>query len=177
MLKLGIKDEDRGWNDVLRSMDRLTRLGLRVGIFEDAVHDPRGTPITLIAAVNEFGSDAAKIPARPVFAKTYEENQDAYAERAKALVAAAVKRGRSSIRSELKSLGDEIAGDIQAAMHELMTPGNEDATIANKGFDNPWIHTEQTVNAVEARVVDKGLGLNKDKLGSVRMRDSRGRFA
>ena len=161
-MKLGIKDEDRGWNDVLRSMDRLTRLGLRVGIFEDAVHDPRGTPITLIAAV---------------FAKTYEENQDAYAERAKALVAAAVKRGRSSIRSELKSLGDEIAGDIQAAMHELMTPGNEDATIANKGFDNPWIHTEQTVNAVEARVVDKGLGLNKDKLGSVRMRDSRGRFA
>ena len=176
MLKVGIKDEDKGWNDVLRSMDRLTRLGLRVGIFEDAVHDPRGTPITLIAAVNEFGSD--HIPARPVFATTYEANQDAYATRAKDIVAAAVARRDNSIASELKSLGDEIANDIQAAMWNFSDPKNAPRTIKNKGdIDNPWIHKEETVKAVEARVEDKGLGLNKNKLGRVQMRDSRGRFA
>ena len=118
MLKVGIKDEDKGWNDVLRSMDRLTRLGLRVA------------------------------------------------------------RRDNSIASELKSLGDEIANDIQAAMWNFSDPKNAPRTIKNKGdIDNPWIHKEETVKAVEARVEDKGLGLNKNKLGRVQMRDSRGRFA
>ena len=88
-----------------------------------------------------------------------------------------VGRGSADIKGELQSIGDSMAEDIKRAMHDFSTPANAPATIRKKGEDNPWIHTEQTVEAVEARVRDTGLKLTKDKLGRVRMRDSRGRFA
>tara|TARA_X000001388_G_scaffold28093_1_gene19845 strand:- start:1820 stop:2446 length:627 start_codon:yes stop_codon:yes gene_type:complete len=177
VIKLGLKDEDLGWNDVVRDLGSLTDLGLDVGVFDDAVHEPRGIPITLIAAVNEYGSAAAGIPARPVFAKTFETNERKYTSLLKTAIKESVGPNSTPIGPKLQEIGDGIAGDIKKGMHAFSSPVNADSTIAKKGEDNPWIHTGQTVEAVQARLTDTGdVRATVNRLGRIQMRNSRGRF-
>ena len=177
MLKFGFDDKDLGFNKVVGDMDRLTRSGLDVGLFEDAVHEPRGTQMALIAVVNEFGSAEAGIPARPVFIKSFLRNERKHANAFKVMIVEAVGRNNSNIKQKLLAIGDGIAKDIKQALRDYDEIPNAPSTVAKKGNrDDPWIDTGQLVEAIEARVVDSGIRITKDKLNRARMRDSRGRF-
>ena len=66
---------DNGWSRLFVNAKELAGTSIECGIFEDSPPYPDGTPVILVAAVNEFGAPEKNIPARPWKTSTEEDPQ------------------------------------------------------------------------------------------------------
>jgi hypothetical protein len=147
-----VVDRDFGYKRFMRGMRKLMRrlrkekdVRVNVGVHEDA-----GAELTMIAAVNEFGSSDGRIPERSFLRSTLDERKRDIADRLTAAADAALDG--SPLDKEYAIIGEEVAGWVKQKIRDIDTPENAESTIAKKGFDNPLIETGRLRNSIRAEV-------------------------
>lgn len=159
MAKISIKtkDIDRGWKELVRTVGKLDRTYVQVGLqagdkgkerkVENGVETivDSDLDIALIAAWNEFGTD--NIPSRPFMRNAFDKNE---AELTKRIAAewAAVIAGRKTAEFSLQLLGQWFQSKIQ---NEILTGDfvpNAQFTIDMKGSSRPLINTSHMLQSI-----------------------------
>lgn len=122
---------------------------LRVGFLENSTY-PNGTPVALVAAVQNFGAPRAGIPPRPFFSNMVKSKSPGWPlDLAKALRATDFDSDRA-----LKIMGEAIAGDLRQSITDTNEPPLKAATIKRKGFSKPLVDTGHMLQSVDFEVKD-----------------------
>lgn len=120
---------------------------LSVGFFEGKTY-PDGTPVALVAAVQNFGAPAKGIPPRPFFSNMVREKASTWGP--------ALGRILPSVNYDapqaLGMMGELIAGDLRVSIQQTNSPPLKKSTIARKGFAKPLIDSGVMYNSVEYKV-------------------------
>jgi hypothetical protein len=118
-----------------------------VGIQKGAGSYPDGGPaIADVANWNSSGTD--KIPARPFITSAMLKHQKDYARMLK-IITRLTMQGSVGVERARRNLGIRGVTDVRDTIEAFSSPRNSPITIANKGFDNPLIHTrllKKTIN-------------------------------
>jgi hypothetical protein len=130
-----------------RGLDR--PLKLQVGYPEGETY-PDGTPLGLVAAVNNYGAPARGIPPRPFFTDTIKAGESRWPGE----IAAIAKAAEYNPGLTLARFGDNVAGQIKEAIGAWEDPPNAESTVARKGFDKPLIDTHLMFDSVKSIVSD-----------------------
>lgn len=124
---------------------------LKVGFLEGATY-PDGTPVALVAAVQNYGAPSRGIPPRPFFSNMVATKQ---AEWGPALGGMLVDTGYD-VEKALEMLGEGIAGQLRESIVQTNTPALAPATAKAKGFDKPLVNTGHMLNSVDYAVEGAG---------------------
>lgn len=118
---------------------------LDVGFMAGATY-PDGTPVPLVAALNEFGT--AKSPPRPFFRNMIAAKSSGWGPAAGKLLVS----NNYDVRTTLTLVGEGIKGQLQQSIRDLQSPVLAPSTIKRKGFSKPLIDTGQMLNSVTYRI-------------------------
>jgi hypothetical protein len=138
-----IKDQDRGWTKLLRSVRGLKADptdGLEIGWI--------APELAQRAAWNELGTDT--IPERPFVRPTIDGKQQRYLEMMEqGLERVALEGGSRS--TALVPAANAIRSDLINAIITLRTPENAPSTVDKKGTDNPLVDTGEMQRGIQIR--------------------------
>jgi hypothetical protein len=130
--------------------DRVVQVGFPKGAnYED------GTPVAYVAAIQEFGAPAAKIPPRPFFAPAIKDNEVKWVKSIRGGIVQ-VTKGNMTADGVLEAVGLVAVGDVQASIEAVNSPPLAPATIKAKGFDKPLQDTGLMLASVSSKVTNKG---------------------
>lgn len=121
---------------------------LKVGFLEGSTY-PDGTPVPMVAAVNEFGNPANNQPPRPFFRNAISAHEKEWQDAAEKLA-----KGDADTADVLSTLGEVIANDIRESIRKLDAPPLSPVTVARKGFSKPLIDTSNMLNSISYEVGD-----------------------
>lgn len=122
-------------------------LRLQVGFPEGETY-PDGTPVGLVAAINNYGAPARGIPPRPFFTNVIEEGEGRWGDE----IAAIAKAADYDAQLTLERFGENVANQIRQSIGGWSTPPNAPSTEARKGFNKPLIHTHLMFDSVKSIV-------------------------
>lgn len=130
----------------LAELDALLRkVGtLRVGFLENARY-PDGTPVAMVAAIQDYGAPRAGIPPRPFFRNMVRKKSPGWPKAAADLLIA----NRMDADLTLRQMGEGIKGQLQQSIQETNAPPLKPATIKRKGFSKPLIDTSHMIKSVD----------------------------
>ncbi|MGL5773939.1 MAG: hypothetical protein ACRCYB_01160, partial [Aeromonas veronii] len=122
---------------------------ITIGIHEGSVQ-PESGDLTMaqLGAVQHFGSEDGRIPARPWLDVGVESGTQDILD----TIRSAAGRGLP-LDAVLEQVGVVAAGAVQEYMTDLKTPPNAPSTIERKGSDNPLIHNGHMRGAVSYAVI------------------------
>lgn len=120
---------------------------LRVGFLDNARY-PDGTPVAMIAAINEYGAPSRGQPPRPFFRRMIAAKQAQWPQAIKNLLLA---NNYDAVRT-LDLAGAAIAGQLRQSIIDLTDPPLAPSTIKRKGFDKPLIDTAHMLKSVDYEV-------------------------
>jgi len=123
---------------------------LKVGFFEDQTYED-GTPVAMIAAVQDYGSPSLGIPPRPFFRNWAREVPRYCAMRVRALL----KENDFDVEKSLSILGEEMAEQLRQSILDTNEPPLADSTVRKKGSAKPLIDTWHMHDSVTFRVNDE----------------------
>jgi hypothetical protein len=144
-----VKDIDRGWNNIVRELEKAKRLEVAVGILEGSQSE--GTSIAEYASYNEFGTD--DVPSRPFMAMSFDENL--------AEINADFKRqgdqmvqGKKSANAALTVIGQKHAGRIQTTItgRDILPRLAESTVKAKKGSTKTLVDSGAMANSVQISI-------------------------
>lgn len=101
-------------------------LQVKAGFIDGATY-PDGTPVAMVAAVNEYGDPARNQPPRQFFRNAIAQHESEWAD----TIARGMEKGVDA-RTILSIVGEQIAGDVVQSIATLIEPPIKDATIANR---------------------------------------------
>lgn len=129
---------------------KLSKYGtLRVGFLSGARY-PNGTPVAMVAAIQEYGAPRAGIPPRPFMRNMIAAKQDEWP----AAIAGLLKSTNYDTARTLALTGEAIKGQLQQSIRDTNSPPLKPATIKRKGFAKPLIATGLMLNSVSYEVKD-----------------------
>lgn len=143
---------DRGYNKIMREMNRAWRREAAVGILTGSKNDD-GANIAEYAAYNEYGTDEEpKIPSRPFMRTAFDENvADIHKDFARET--ALLTTGQKTAHQCLLSIGEAHASRIQKTITGRdFLPKLSQRTIDKKGDTKTLVDSSAMVNAVHAVV-------------------------
>ena len=111
----------------LRNIGDFSRVMGKVGWFETA-HYPNGTPVALVAAVNEFGWPEHNIPPRLGMRTTADASRAAWAQTSKTVAQRVVKNGMTP-KEAMEIIGLKAAGDVRKNIASVTQPPLKPATV------------------------------------------------
>ena len=120
---------------------------LRVGFLESATY-PDGTPVAMIAAIQDFGAPRAGIPPRPFFRNMIAAKQGEWPE----AIGTLLKMNNYDVKVALEIAGEAIAGQLRQSIVDTNSPPLKPATVRHKGFDKPLVLTGHMLNSVSHEV-------------------------
>lgn len=127
---------------------------LRVGFLEGATY-PDGTPVALVAAVQNFGSPAQGIPPRPFFTNMIAEKKDRWGDQ----LANLLKMNDWDAKKALYLMGAGIAVQLRDSINQMNSPPLAPETIRRKGGTptaaKPLIDTGHMFQSVEYEIDDE----------------------
>jgi hypothetical protein len=129
-----VEDIDRGWVDILSSVERANGKSTKVGVVGEAARrkEPSGLTVANVAAIQEFGSGDGHVPERSFIRDTVDKHQDELFEELER-IAGDVYDGKSvDSKQELAQLGAFGAELIADAIREGLEPDLADSTIEQK---------------------------------------------
>ncbi len=120
---------------------------LKVGFLEGATY-PNGTPVAMVAAIQEFGAPARGIPPRPFFRNMIAEKSPEWGTQLGTLLIASNYDAKKS----LKLMGAGIKGQLQQSIIDTNSPPLAPATVAKKGNSKALVDTGHMLNSVDYEV-------------------------
>jgi hypothetical protein len=120
---------------------------LKVGFLEGATY-PDGTPVALIAAIQDGGAPAAGIPPRPFFRNMIAAKQSEWPEG----IGIQLKANNYDLAKTLEIVGLAIAGQLRQSIIDTNAPPLAQSTIDRKGFSKPLIDTSHMINSIDHEV-------------------------
>jgi len=120
---------------------------LRVGFLDTAKY-PDGTPVAMIAAIQDFGAPKVNIPPRPFFRNMIRSKQKEWAP----AIANLLQGNGFDAVAALNKAGQAIAGQLRQSIQDTNAPPLKPATIARKGFAKPLVDTGHMLNSVDYEV-------------------------
>ena len=105
--------------DVYRNLKNIENATLNVGWFDAKYED--GTPVSLVAMVQEFGSPEKNIPPRPFMRPAKMEHAQEWKEQFEK-AAKNLHKGRKSEEDIMNELGDQIISDIRQSIVDTSNP-------------------------------------------------------
>ena len=123
---------------------------MQAGFFATARYSD-GTPVTNVAAWNEFGTKGRRpIPERPFMRKANHNMRGAL----RGIIEDRVDPKTLKVsRATAEAIGLKMQSEIQNSIVDLRIPPNAPATIAKKKSSNPLIDTGKLVNSVTYEVI------------------------
>jgi hypothetical protein len=109
---------------------------------------PDGTPVALVAAIQNWGAPKAGIPPRPFFSNMIAEKSPEWP---KAIADLLVANGYDAALT-LAQAGEAVSGQLKQAIVDTNEPPLAPATIKRKGFDKPLISSSHMINSVDYEV-------------------------
>lgn len=141
---------DKAMGDMARRMRNPGTL--RVGFLEGATY-PDGTPVALVAAIQNFGAPARGIPPRPFFTNMIKAKSDGWGDSFARIMA----QPNMTPKRALKIMGQGIEGQLRESIVATNTPPLAPATIARKGGTptaaKPLIDTGHMFDSIDSEVV------------------------
>jgi hypothetical protein len=144
-----VKDIDRGWNNIVRELEKAKGMEVAVGILEGSQNE--GQSIAEYATYSEFGTD--NVPSRPFMATSFDENvaeiNSDFKRQADAMV-----QGKRTANEALTVIGQKHAGRIQTTITgRNFLPRLAPSTIAaKKGSTKTLVDTGAMANAVHISI-------------------------
>ena len=127
---------------------KLNKYGtLKVGFLSGAKYS-NGTPVALIAAIQNYGAPRAGIPPRPFFSNMVKDKQKEWPGALKL----ALKASNYDVAAALNVVGEGIKGQLQQSIKDTNSPPLKPATIRRKGFAKPLISTGLLINSATYKV-------------------------
>jgi hypothetical protein len=135
MVDVEIKSRGTFERALSNMVQKLTRAkSVRVGYLE-GVDYPDGTPVALVAAVQNWGAPKVGVPARPFFSNMVAEKQSSWGP----AIAANLKATGYDTKRTLELVGEGIKGQLQQAVNDFVGTPLKEGTIKAKGFDKQLI--------------------------------------
>lgn len=120
---------------------------VRVGFLEGATYDD-GTPVAMIAAIQNFGAPSRGIPPRPFFSNMVKAKASEWGP----AFAMAMQDADNNSAVALTRMGEGISGQLRQSIIDTNTPPLAPATIRRKGFDKPLVDTDHMLGSVDYEV-------------------------
>lgn len=123
---------------------------LRVGFLEGATY-PNGTPVAMVAAIQEFGAPRAGIPPRPYFRSMIKKESPAWGDK----LAAVLKSRDYNVLEALELMGQGIEGQLRESIIDTDTPPLSKITLMLRKMrseDQSLVVTGRTVGEAARRV-------------------------
>lgn len=144
-----VKDIDRGWNNIVRELEKAKGMEVAVGILEGSQNE--GTSIAEYASYNEFGTD--DVPSRPFMAMSFDENvaeiNSDFQKQANQMV-----QGKKTATAALTVIGQKHAGRIQNTItgRNILPRLAESTVKAKKGSTKTLVDSGAMANAVQISI-------------------------
>lgn len=117
---------------------------VRIGFLAGASY-PDGTPVGLVAAINEYGAPSRGIPPRPFFRNMIADKSADWPEAlGKTLQATDLDQTKA-----LELMGQGVAAQLRDSIVKTDSPPNAPSTIAKKGSSKPLVDTGHLLASVD----------------------------
>lgn len=120
---------------------------LSVGFLEGSTY-PDGTPVPLVAAVQEFGAPSRNIPPRPFFRNMVAEKSPEWPD----AIATVLKAADYDATRTMMQVGEGIKGQLQQSIIDTNAPPLAPTTVKAKGFDKPLVDTGHLLRSIDYTV-------------------------
>ena len=149
-----VVDIDKGFDDILKEIKKLTKLEVLIGVQEGTVTSREtrgyhtrdaGVNVAQYAAENEFGT--RETPQRSFMRTSFDENFskiEAFIE----LQYGNVIDGKQTARAAVGLIGQAMTGLVQRKIRAIVFPPNSALTIARKGSSKPLIDFGQMIASI-----------------------------
>lgn len=135
-----LKDFDlTGLRDRIKTLDGAM---VKTGIQEGSPHIDK-------AIWNDGGTE--NIPERP-FVSEFADRHEGDIDDASADAVRAIVLRKRAPGAALKSMGDDLAKQMQQDAQDWTTPPNAPSTVAKKGFDDPLFETGEMIADIKSKV-------------------------
>jgi hypothetical protein len=124
-----------------------TANSVKVGFLSSATY-PNGTPVAMIAAIQNWGAPSVGIPARPFFTDMISKKSPEWP----AAIAGLLKSHDYDAASTLRLTGEAVVGQLRQSIRDLNDPPLAPSTIKRKGFSKPLISTGHLLQSVDYEV-------------------------
>lgn len=135
----------RRLNEIARNLSKGGTV--RVGFLEGATY-PDGTPVALVAAIQEFGAPSKGIPPRPFFRNMIAEHQDEWPD----AIAQNLAANNYDTERTLGQVGAAVAVQLRQSVIDTNEPPNAPATIKAKGSSKPLVDTGHLLQSIDFEV-------------------------
>lgn len=128
---------------------------IKIGFIEGATY-PDGTPVPMVAALNEYGHSVASAEGdyfqmpRPFFRNMIAEKSPNWGKS----LAAIAKANDYDMQKSMALMGEGIGSQLQQSIIQFNSVPLADSTVAKKGFDKQLIDTAVMINSVGYQVDD-----------------------
>jgi hypothetical protein len=120
---------------------------LQVGILAGSTY-PDGTPVALIAAINEFGAPSRGQPPRPAIRNMIATKSPEWGP----AIGRLMVENNYDMQVTFQLAGEAIAGQWRQSIIDLWDPPLAESTIERKGFSKPLIDRSIMLQSVDYRV-------------------------
>lgn len=122
---------------------------LQVGFLSGATY-PDGTPVAMIAAINEFGAPSRGQPPRPFFRDMIAAKESEWGP----AIAALLKANGYDLAAALELAGQAISGQLRQSITNFNGAPLAPSTIKAKGFAKQLVDTGHMLNSVDYEVTE-----------------------
>ena len=105
---------------------------------------PDGTPVAMVAAIQNYGAPAMNIPPRPFFSNMVKDKSPNWG----VSLGNLLENNGYDASIALKAMGQGISGQLQESINLTDSPPLAPATIKAKGFDKPLVDTGVMLRSV-----------------------------
>ncbi|QPF81672.1 hypothetical protein IC762_17765 [Bradyrhizobium genosp. L] len=120
---------------------------VKVGFLEKATY-PDGTPVAMVAAIQEFGAPSINIPPRPFFRNMIADKSSEWPK----AVGDLLKSNDFDAEQTMGQAGEGIAGQLRQSVVDTNSPPNAASTIERKGASKPLVDTGHMLASIDYEV-------------------------
>lgn len=120
---------------------------LKVGFLAGKTY-PDGTPVAMVAAIQNFGAPARGIPPRPFFSNMIADKSGGWGDSLGRILAL----NDYDVTKSLELMGKGIEGQLVDSINNTNAPALSPKTIERKGFEKPLVDSGLMRNSVGSEV-------------------------
>jgi hypothetical protein len=135
-------------DDLARRLRVNDPVKVRAGFLEGRTY-PDGTPVALVAAIQDAGSPANNIPPRPFFRNMIADKGGEWPD----ALEKALEATDNDVERALGIVGEGIAGQLRQSIVDTNDPPNAPSTLRRKKGTKPLVDTGLMLASIDKEVV------------------------